>query len=99
MSAGGKAPVRSVRLRITGRVQGVGYRAWAVETARRLGLRGWVRNRADGSVEALVTGDEDAVATMIEACRDGPFAARVAEVAVSEAEDDGSTGFTPKPTV
>jgi acylphosphatase len=90
--------VRSARLRIAGRVQGVGYRAWAVETARRLGLRGWVRNRADGSVEALVTGDEDAVARMIEACRDGPFAARVAEVAVSEAEDDGSTGFTPKPT-
>jgi acylphosphatase len=89
----------TVRLRITGRVQGVGYRAWAVETARRLGLRGWVRNRADGSVEALVTGDEEEVAAMIEACRDGPFAARVAEVAVSEEVDDGSSGFTPRPTV
>lgn len=91
--------MRSVRLRITGRVQGVGYRAWAVETARRLGLRGWVRNRADGSVEALVTGDDDAVAAMIEACRKGPFAARVAEVAVSEDEDHGNVGFAPKPTV
>jgi len=91
--------MRSVRLRITGRVQGVGYRAWALETARRLGLRGWVRNRADGSVEALVAGDDEAVAAMIEACREGPLAARVAEVAISEAEDDGSAGFTPKPTV
>ena len=91
--------MRSVRLRITGRVQGVGYRAWAVGTARRLGLRGWVRNRADGSVEALVTGDGDAVAAMIEACREGPLAARVAEVAVSDDEDDGSPGFTPRPTI
>ena len=91
--------MRSVRLRVTGRVQGVGYRAWAMDTARRLGLRGWVRNRADGSVEALVTGEEDAVAAMIEACREGPFAARVRAVAVSDDDDDGSPGFTPKPTV
>lgn len=91
--------MRSLRLRITGRVQGVGYRAWAMDTARRLRLRGWVRNRADGSVEALVMGDEDAVAEMVEACRDGPFAARVVDVAVSEADDDGSSGFSPKPTL
>ena len=91
--------MRSVRLRITGRVQGVGYRAWAIDTARRLGLRGWVRNRADGSVEALATGHDDALAAMIEACREGPPAARVAEVAASDAEDDGSSGFTPKPTL
>ena len=91
--------MRSVRLRITGRVQGVGYRAWTIETARGLGLRGWVRNRADGSVEALVIGDDDAVAAVIEACRKGPPAARIAEVAVSEAEDDGSVGFAPKPTI
>ena len=90
--------MRSVRLRITGRVQGVGYRAWTVGTARRLGLRGWVRNRADGSVEALVTGDDGAVAAMIQACRKGPTAARVAEVSVSEAEDDDSVGFTARPT-
>ncbi len=91
--------MRSVRLRITGRVQGVGYRAWAIDAASRLGVRGWVRNRADGSVEALVIGDEDAVAAMIEACRDGPFAARVTEVAVSDADDDGSLGFRPRATV
>ena len=90
--------MRSGRLRITGRVQGVGYRAWTVGTARRLGLRGWVRNRADGSVEALVIGGDGAVAAMIQACRKGPPAARVAEVSVSEAEDDRSVGFTARPT-
>jgi len=92
-------PLRSVRLRITGGVQGVGYRAWAIETATRLGLRGWVRNRADGSVEALVIGGDDAVAAMIEACRDGPFAARVRALSATEAEDDGSAGFRPLPTL
>ena len=91
--------MRSVRLRITGRVQGVGYRAWAIQEAARLGLRGWVRNRSDGSVEALVIGTDDAVAVMIESCYEGPFAARVREVAVSEAADDGSDGFRPLPTL
>ena len=91
--------MRSARLRITGRVQGVGYRAWAVQRASRLGLRGWVRNRSDGSVEALVTGDDDAVARMIEACREGPFGARVSDVSISDAADDGSVGFTAKSTL
>ena len=95
----GASGERSARLRITGRVQGVGYRAWAIETAAGLGLRGWVRNRSDGSVEALAIGAEDAVAAMIEACRDGPLAARVTEVAASPAPDDGSTGFSPRATV
>jgi acylphosphatase len=90
--------LRCARLRITGRVQGVGYRAWAIEAAVRRGVRGWVRNRADGSVEALVIGGADAVAAMIEACWEGPVAARVIAVAVSEAADDGSDGFTPLPT-
>jgi acylphosphatase len=91
--------MRAARLRITGRVQGVGYRAWALQMASRLGLRGWVRNRRDGSVEALIIGEEDAVDRMIEACREGPYAARVADVAVSDAADDGSVGFAPKPTL
>jgi acylphosphatase len=91
--------MRCARLRIMGRVQGVGYRAWALQEAARLGLRGWVRNRADGTVEALLIGADDAVAAMIEACHEGPFAARVREVRVSEAEDDGSAGFRPLPTV
>jgi len=91
--------MRSARLRITGRVQGVGYRAWMMQVAGRLGLRGWVRNRSDGSVEALVIGEEDAVARITETCREGPFGARVADVAVSDANDDGSVGFTAKPTL
>jgi acylphosphatase len=90
--------MRSVRLCITGRVQGVGYRAWALQMASRLGLRGWVRNRSDGSVEALVIGEDDAVARIVEACREGPFGARVSDVAVSDADDDSSVGFTAKPT-
>ena len=93
------SPARAVRLRITGRVQGVGYRAWAMQMAARLGVRGWVRNRSDGSVEALVIGEDGAVDRMIEACREGPFGARVADVAAGDAEDNGSAGFTPKPTL
>ncbi len=89
----------TVRLRITGRVQGVGYRAWAVQKGAGLGLTGWVCNRRDGSVEALVTGSDDAVARMIAACRTGPFAARVSDVATEEARDDGSLGFSARPTV
>lgn len=91
--------MRAVRLRIGGRVQGVGYRAWTVRTASRAGLRGWVRNRADGSVEALVIGEEPEVAAMVEACRRGPRAATVTDVAVGEAEDDGSPDFAALPTV
>jgi acylphosphatase len=90
--------VHAVRLRISGDVQGVGYRAWAVRTAARLGMRGWVRNRADGTVEALVIGDEPAVAAMVEACRRGPRLADVGNIAVSDAEDDGSPDFAARPT-
>src|SRR6185369_1624663 len=65
------------RLTITGLVQGVGYRDWMIGTARRLGLTGWVRNRHDGAVEALIVGDDATVGAMIEACRRGPSMARV----------------------
>ena len=91
--------MRSVRLSITGRVQGVGYRFWAERTASGLGLRGWVRNRADGGVELLAIGEDNAVATLIAACRQGPRAAAVTDVAIADAEDDGSTGFISRPTV
>jgi len=83
----------SVRLRITGTVQGVGYRLWAARVAANLGLRGWVRNRSDGSVEALVTGTADDVAAMVDFCRRGPAGARVAAVTVTDDRDDGSPGF------
>ncbi len=91
--------MRTARLRIGGRVQGVGYRLWAERTAAGLGLRGWVRNRLDGTVEILAIGDAAAVAAMIEACRQGPAIARVGEVTVSEDADDGSAGFGARPTV
>jgi acylphosphatase len=92
------AAEKTVRLRITGAVQGVGYRIWVTRTAAGLGLRGWVRNRLDGSVEVLATGTADAVSAMVEACRHGPRAARVAAVTVSDAEDDSSRGFGALPT-
>jgi acylphosphatase len=91
--------LKSVRLTITGRVQGVGYRMWAERTTAGLGIRGWVRNRADGSVELLAIGEDDGVAALIEACRHGPRAAIVTSVAVADAEDDGSIGFISRPTV
>jgi acylphosphatase len=90
--------VRTVRLVITGRVQGVGYRMWAERTALSLDIRGWVRNRNDGSVELLATGYDDAVAQLIDACWTGPRHAEVGAVTVADAEDDGSTGFSARPT-
>jgi acylphosphatase len=62
---------------IRGRVQGVGYRAWTEDQARERGIAGWVRNRRDGSVEALFAGTEADVHAMIEACRQGPPGARI----------------------
>ena len=79
-------------------MQGVGYRIWMTRTAPRLGLRGWVRNRRDGRVEALVTGAPEAVAAMIEASRKGPFGDQVRDVTVTPDQDDGSMGFVARPT-
>jgi acylphosphatase len=74
---------RTVHLRIEGRVQGVGYRAFVERRAAELGLYGWVRNRRDGSVEAVVQGSEAAVDAMLDQCRSGPPAARVDRVEVA----------------
>lgn len=90
--------MRTVRLRIYGRVQGVGYRAWAIRVAGELGLRGWVRNRSDGTVEMLATGAKDALAALIEASRRGPHMAEVLDIAVADAEPEGSTGFAARAT-
>ncbi len=81
------------RLRIEGRVQGVGYRAWMVQEARRLGLAGWVRNQPDGSVEAVVAGPEPAVQALLTACRRGPLLARVDSLSESFAELPQNEGF------
>lgn len=76
------------RLKIYGRVQGVGYRAWAVQTATDMGLTGWVRNREDGSVEAVVTGDEENIRQFIASCYDGPKSSKVETISVSEGLDE-----------
>ena len=84
---------RMVRVRIEGKVQGVGYRYWTERIAGELGLAGWVRNRRDGSVEALFTGPAEAVAEMLERCRDGPLGAPLrrgmVEVAVESWQEAG----------
>lgn len=73
---------------ITGKVQGVGYRASMVRAAQALGVRGWVRNRADGSVEAMVAGTPEQVAAIMNWARRGPPAAEVAHVAVELGEGE-----------
>lgn len=74
------SPLTAIQVRIQGRVQGVWFRGWTVGEAAALGLTGWVRNRADGSVEALFVGPLADVETMIDKCRHGPPAARVDDV-------------------
>ncbi|WP_135470965.1 acylphosphatase [Crenalkalicoccus roseus] len=86
------------RLRITGRVQGVGYRDWLVREATRLGLSGWVRNRRDGSVEAVVAGGEPAVQALLSACRRGPALARVDAIEEGFCDPPGEPGFHRLPT-
>lgn len=85
---------KAVSVRVTGRVQGVAYRAWARDEAVSLGLSGWVRNEDDGSVSALIVGPGDAVEEMVARMRRGPPAALVSDVAVEERTIDTNTsGF------
>ena len=84
---------------VRGRVQGVGYRWWAVREAERLGLDGWVRNCRDGSVELLAVGAPPALEALAAACQRGPSAAAVDAVEISDAEDDGAAGFRERATV
>jgi acylphosphatase len=86
------------RLVVRGQVQGVGYRYAMVDAANSSGVTGWVRNRRDGSVEALVQGEQAAIETIIAWCRKGPSAARVSAVDVIEATDEPATGFQLRPT-
>lgn len=74
------AAIRSIRIRITGRVQGVGFRAWTEQRANALGLSGWVRNAENGDVEAVFAGSTEAVNAMLAACKEGPRHARVERV-------------------
>jgi acylphosphatase len=74
-------------LSIRGRVQGVGYRAFVEREALKRGVEGWARNRRDGSVEAVLAGPPDTVEALIEACRRGPFNARVDAIDQREGTD------------
>jgi acylphosphatase len=90
---------QAVRVVIDGRVQGVGYRAWVEAEALARGLSGWVRNRRDGTVEAVFDGDPAKVEAMISACRSGPRMASVEKVDVTALEaEDVPEGFRTLPT-
>ncbi len=93
-----KSHPRTVRVRITGRVQGVCYRAWAQGNAEALGLTGWVRNCRDGAVEALFSGEADQVFEMLARCRKGPPAAFVEDVAIIGEGDAAPSSFRVLPT-
>ena len=92
-----KNPWIARRLVVEGRVQGVSYRDWAIETANGLGLHGWVRNRSDGSVELLLAGPTREVSAMVEACRRGSAFARVDRLVTKPAEIPTARGFTRLP--
>lgn len=85
---------RAVHVIITGRVQGVWFRAWTEEMACGLNLDGWVRNRSDGSVEAVFAGAPDNVEKMIKACWQGPQLGKVQHVEVSPHDEDPPPGFS-----
>ena len=87
------------RLRIHGVVQGVGYRHWMVGRATRLGVAGWVRNRGDGTVEALAYGPADAVEELLRACRMGPAGASVTLIEESFAEPEDGIAFVAAATL
>jgi len=86
------------RLIIFGRVQGVGYRDWMSAKATALGVSGWVRNRRDGAVEAVVDGDPAAVAELLRACRRGPRLADVAAIEEECTDPISEPGFRRMPT-
>ncbi len=88
----------AIRVRIEGRVQGVGFRYWVIERAAALGLDGWVRNRRDGAVEAVFAGPADTVAEMLRQCHDGPTLARVTDVREQPESGLVERGFHARPT-
>ena len=89
----------AVRVIISGRVQGVWFRGWTIETAHHHGVNGWVRNRRDGTVEAVFAGDDEQVEAMVEACYHGPTTARVTGIQQFGHEESVDPGFHAKPTL
>lgn len=90
---------RCVMVTISGRVQGVGFRAWTQREALARGLSGYVRNCRDGSVEAVFSGEADAVEAMIAAARGGPIGARVDAVDIKDHAEDMKGAFRLLPTL
>lgn len=86
-------------LRIHGRVQGVSYRYWTIQTATSLELTGWVRNRNNGTVEALVMGEESKLQKLIQACHDGPPMARVDKIDITDAAPEDLSIFEARATI
>jgi len=91
--------MRTVHVRIEGRVQAVGFRAFVERNALALGLEGWVRNRRDGAVEAVFQGPDRAVTEMLALCRRGPPASAVTKVEMMGEGVGAFTGFDVRPTV
>jgi acylphosphatase len=89
---------RAIRVVIKGRVQGVGFRAFLEHEALRHDIAGWVRNRRDGTVEAVFIGESDAISAMIAECRQGPALADVRDVVVSDYAGPELNHFTQLPT-
>ena len=98
-SADRDSAMKTVHLRIRGRVQGVWFRAWTVRTASGMGVSGWVRNRSDGTVEAVLSGSAEQVDALVQACHRGPPTARVDAVDISPWTADRPVGpFVQKDT-
>jgi acylphosphatase len=81
------------KVRVTGRVQGVFFRAWTRDEAQAVGVSGWIRNCSDGSVEAQLEGEPDAVEELIDLMREGSSGASVKSVEIEEADPEGSSSF------
>lgn len=89
----------SLRIRVEGFVQAVGYRHFAIEEANKLGLDGWIRNRTDGTVEILASGATKTVEAFVAACMRGPRDARVKNVELHNAEPPAEKGFRRRPSI
>jgi acylphosphatase len=94
-----RSEITTLRLRIEGFVQAVGYRNFVIGEARKLSLDGWVRNRSDGSVEALASGNTGVVEAFVSICMRGPPGARVENVDLHKADPPAERGFHRRPSV
>jgi len=91
--------ITTMRVVIGGQVQGVGFRDFVCREASGLGLNGWVRNRRDGTVEAVISGDDRKVKDLIQKCTRGPASARVTHIDLEKTNPPAEQGFSPRPTL